>query len=90
MGYWLFGLFFPFCFLARILNCSQTFELLTGLWAFHPTGSPDFDLEDDHLARMIELTNEKFPQSFLARAGLAKNYFDDHGECGCKTRAQSS
>jgi serine/threonine-protein kinase SRPK3 len=59
----------------------QTFELLTGLWAFHPESGADFELEDDHLARMIELTGELFPQPLLARAELGNEYFDDHGMC---------
>ncbi|THH11300.1 hypothetical protein EW146_g8092 [Bondarzewia mesenterica] len=56
-----------------------TFELLTGLWAFHPKSGADFDLEDDHLGRMLELTGERFPQAMLARAELSQKYFDDHG-----------
>ncbi|KIM78168.1 hypothetical protein PILCRDRAFT_90740 [Piloderma croceum F 1598] len=56
-----------------------TFELLTGLWAFHPQSGADFELEDDHLARMIELTGEKIPQSLLAKAKSGKKYFDNHG-----------
>ncbi|THH21556.1 hypothetical protein EW146_g10 [Bondarzewia mesenterica] len=56
-----------------------TFELLTGLWAFHPESGADFELEDDHLARMLELTGERFSQAMLARAELSQKYFDGDG-----------
>jgi serine/threonine-protein kinase SRPK3 len=51
----------------------QTSEVLTGLCAFHPKGGANFELEDDHLARMIGLTGEKFPPSLIAKAELGEN-----------------
>ncbi|THH13792.1 hypothetical protein EW146_g6467 [Bondarzewia mesenterica] len=61
------------------IGCLAYFELLTGLWAFHPERGADFDLEDDHLARMLELTGERFSQAMLARAELSQKHFDNNG-----------
>ncbi|KAJ6557109.1 kinase-like domain-containing protein [Mycena sp. CBHHK59/15] len=49
-----------------------TFELLVGRWLFNPEQDKELTVEDDHLAKMMELTGEdglqKFPQSMLDRA----------------------
>lgn len=46
--------------------------------AFEP-GGEDWKLEDDHLAKMIELTGQTFPEKMLERANLREEYFDDTG-----------
>ncbi|KAJ3749044.1 kinase-like domain-containing protein [Lentinula detonsa] len=57
-----------------------TFELLVGRWLFHPeAGEPDWSLEDDHLAKMMELTGQHFPPAMLARAKNRDKYFDKDG-----------
>ena len=57
-----------------------TFELLVGRWLFNPEdGGDDWRLEDDHLAKMLELTGEQFSKSVLDRAHLRKEYFNDEG-----------
>ncbi|KAJ3753427.1 kinase-like domain-containing protein [Lentinula raphanica] len=57
-----------------------TFELLVGRWLFHPeAGEPDWTLEDDHLAKMMELTGQRFPNAMLARAQHRDKYFDEQG-----------
>ncbi|EKM54806.1 uncharacterized protein PHACADRAFT_210586 [Phanerochaete carnosa HHB-10118-sp] len=58
-----------------------TFEMLIGRWLFHPEGGGgDFSLEDDHLAKMMELTGEHFSPTMLQRAELASTYFDSNGD----------
>lgn len=59
----------------------QTFELLVGHWLFNPEEGEDWSLEDDHLAKMMELTGQRFPPSMLERAKRRKEYFDDAGTC---------
>ncbi|EKM54813.1 uncharacterized protein PHACADRAFT_96522 [Phanerochaete carnosa HHB-10118-sp] len=57
------------------------FEMLSGRWLFHPeSGDEDFSLEDDHLAKMMELTGERFSSAMLQRAQLAQEYFDSRGD----------
>lgn len=59
----------------------QTFELLVGRWLFDPEDAqPDWSVEDDHLAKMMELTGQKFPDTMLARAKERDKYFDKDGE----------
>ncbi|KAJ3890276.1 kinase-like domain-containing protein [Lentinula edodes] len=54
-----------------------TFELLVGRWLFDPEDAqPDWSVEDDHLAKMMELTGQKFPDTMLARAKERDKYFD--------------
>ncbi|EKM54810.1 uncharacterized protein PHACADRAFT_258927 [Phanerochaete carnosa HHB-10118-sp] len=56
------------------------FEMLVGRWLFHPiAGDEDWTLEDDHLAKMMELTGEQFSARMLARSRLREQYFDDQG-----------
>ncbi|KAJ3733611.1 kinase-like domain-containing protein [Lentinula guzmanii] len=50
-----------------------TFESLVG------PGEPDWSLEDDHLAKMMELTGQHFPPAMLARAKNRDKYFDKDG-----------
>ncbi|KAF9514809.1 hypothetical protein BS47DRAFT_1328588 [Hydnum rufescens UP504] len=60
------------------LGC-LTFELLTGVLLFAPEGNSDWSYEDDHLAKMHELTGDSFSKSFLDRAALSKDYFEPDG-----------
>ncbi|KAK7018874.1 kinase-like domain-containing protein [Favolaschia claudopus] len=58
-----------------------TFELLVGRWLFLPEdGGEDWSLEEDHLAKMMELTGHStFPKSILDRAKNREKYFDEEG-----------
>ncbi|KIY69683.1 kinase-like protein [Cylindrobasidium torrendii FP15055 ss-10] len=58
-----------------------TFELMVGRWLFNPEdGGEDWSLEEDHLAKMMELTGQtRFPQPVLDRARLSEKYFDNKG-----------
>jgi len=56
-----------------------TFELLVGRWLFHPEEGEDWSLEDDHLAKMMEMTGQRFPAPMLERAKRRKDFFDDAG-----------
>ena len=59
---------------------SQAFELLVGRWLFHPEKGDEWTVEDDHLAKMMELTGQsKFPESMLGRAKRRDEFFDDDG-----------
>ncbi|GJE90004.1 kinase-like protein [Phanerochaete sordida] len=56
------------------------FEMLVGRWLFHPVdGEDDWSIEDDHLAKMMELTGEAFDETILARSPLRDQYFDESG-----------
>lgn len=56
------------------------FEMLSGRWLFHPeAGGDDWSTEDDHLAKMMELSGEQFSPEMLGRAERAKEFFDSHG-----------
>lgn len=58
----------------------QVFEMLVGRWLFHPEdGGEDFSVEEDHLAKMLELTGERFSPAMLQRAELGAQYFDPNG-----------
>ena len=61
------------------MTLRQTFELLVGRWLFNPEAGDDWTMEDDHLAKMMELTGQRFPPSMLARAAHRQKYFDDEG-----------
>ena len=55
--------------------------MLVGRWLFHPVdGGDDWCLEDDHLAKMMEFTGERFPQDMIARSQFGPDYFDEKGE----------
>ncbi|GJE90011.1 kinase-like protein [Phanerochaete sordida] len=57
------------------------FEMITGRWLFHPEGGDeDWSIEDDHLAKMIELTGERFSAAMLQRSQNAREYFDGNGD----------
>ncbi|KAI9057489.1 kinase-like protein [Trametes sanguinea] len=56
-----------------------TFELLVGRWLFHPEPGEEWTAEDDHLAKMMELTGQRFPESMLQRAHRREEFFDDAG-----------
>ena len=53
-------------------QCSQS-------WLFNPEAGEDWTMEDDHLAKMMELTGQRFPPSMLERAKRRNEYFDDAG-----------
>ncbi|GBE83460.1 hypothetical protein SCP_0505090 [Sparassis crispa] len=57
-----------------------TFELLTGRWLFNPEEGEDWTVEDDHLAKMMELTGESFTPEVLQHARRRQDFFDDSGK----------
>jgi serine/threonine-protein kinase SRPK3 len=63
-----------------ILIMLQAFELLTGTWAFDPRGGSGFSADDEHLARMIELTGQTFSPAMLDRSELRDKFFNNDGE----------
>ncbi|KAI0632112.1 kinase-like protein [Trametes polyzona] len=60
------------------LGC-LAYELLTGHWLFAPVEGESWSLEDDHLAKMLELTGERFTPAMLERAQLRSQYLDEQG-----------
>ncbi|KAI0338467.1 kinase-like protein [Trametopsis cervina] len=56
-----------------------TFELLVGQWLFAPEEGETWSREDDHLAKMLELTGERFSEGCLARANRRSEFFDEQG-----------
>ncbi|KAI0739085.1 kinase-like domain-containing protein [Daedaleopsis nitida] len=60
------------------LGC-LTYELLTGHWLFAPEEGETWSLEDDHLAKILELTAERFSPAMLERAQLRSKYLDEQG-----------
>ncbi|KAJ3807982.1 kinase-like domain-containing protein [Lentinula aff. lateritia] len=44
-----------------------------------PCGEPGWNVEDDHLAKMMELTGQRFPPDMIARAKNRDKYFDNDG-----------
>jgi serine/threonine-protein kinase SRPK3 len=62
------------------LHTTQTFELLTGRWLFNPQSGPTWTTEDDHLAKMMELTGETFNETTLSASRNRNEYFDDYGQ----------
>lgn len=67
--------------LYSLITSPQTFELLVGKWLFAPEEAPDqsWTRDDDHLAKMQELTGERFSAKCLARANRRSEFFDDNG-----------
>jgi len=61
------------------LHTTQTFELLTGRWLFNPQSGPTWSTEDDHLAKMMELTGQQFSKAVLERSTRRNEYFDVKG-----------
>jgi hypothetical protein len=59
----------------------QTFELLTGRWLFNPQAGQTWSVEDDHLAKMAELTGENFSDKILAKSRKRDDYFNESGWC---------
>ncbi|PPQ84500.1 hypothetical protein CVT24_006694 [Panaeolus cyanescens] len=58
-----------------------TFELLVGRSLFHPEdGGDDWSIDEDHLAKMMELTDQRFSTTILDRAKNRAKYFDAEGE----------
>lgn len=54
-----------------------TFEFLTGRWLFHPEEGETWTLDDDHLAKMLELTGEQFNDTMLNFSLRKEDFFDD-------------
>jgi serine/threonine-protein kinase SRPK3 len=53
---------------------------MVGRWLFLPEdGGDDWSFEDDHLAKMMELTGQTFSKSVLDRAKHRDKYFDASG-----------
>jgi serine/threonine-protein kinase SRPK3 len=48
--------------------------------AFAPQEGEDWSLEEDHLAKMLELTGERFSPAMLERAQRRSEYLDEQGE----------
>ncbi|KAJ3900046.1 hypothetical protein F5879DRAFT_993226 [Lentinula edodes] len=63
-----------------VIGC-LAFELLVGHSLFPPEGrESDWSVEDNHLAKMLELTGQQqFPPAMLARAKNRNKYFDKDG-----------
>jgi serine/threonine-protein kinase SRPK3 len=59
----------------------QVFELLTGRWLFDPSAGHAWNIVDDHLAKMQEITGEMFSTDLLGRAAEGNKYFNDSGVC---------
>ena len=54
--------------------------MLVGRWLFHPVdGDGDWTEEDDHLAKMMELTSERFGEDMLSRSTRRQEFFDPGG-----------
>ncbi|OJA09420.1 hypothetical protein AZE42_03068 [Rhizopogon vesiculosus] len=58
----------------------MTFELLTGRSLFHPEAGETWRVEDDHLAKMAELTGDDFSDKVLAKSRKRDEYFDKTGK----------
>ena len=61
---------------------TKVFEMLTGRWLFKPDvqeGDP-WTVEDDLLAKMMEVTGERFTNTgILARSPKRDHFFDNNG-----------
>lgn len=57
----------------------QAFELLVGRPLFNPEANETWTAEDDLLAKIMQLTGLKFPESMLKRARRRDEFFDDRG-----------
>jgi len=51
-----------------------------GRWAFDLQGGKRFSVDDEHLARMLELTGQTFNPSILWRSELQDKFFNKDGE----------
>ena len=58
----------------------QTFELLTGRWLFHPEAGDSWTLDDDHLAKILELTGDNFSRKMLNKSPDKDKFFDEDGK----------
>eukprot|EP00171_Calliarthron_tuberculosum_P019040 IDg19040t1 len=55
------------------------FELLTGEYLFNPKLAPDYNRDEDHLARMMELLGP-MPRYLTSRGRYARDFFTRNGE----------
>ncbi|KDR77477.1 hypothetical protein GALMADRAFT_65792 [Galerina marginata CBS 339.88] len=58
----------------------MAFELLTGHWLFNPQSGSTWSIEDDHLAKMMEVTGETFNELMLSASPKGGEYFNKDGK----------
>lgn len=58
---------------------------------FHPEADQEgaWSAEDDHLAKMLEITGETFPSDMQQRAHLWNEYFDADSKLLLRTASQT-
>lgn len=74
-----FAVLLPF-YASAYLLITQTFELLTGHLLFSSQGNQTLRAEDDHLAKMMEVTGETFNQELLSASRERNKYFNEEGQ----------
>jgi serine/threonine-protein kinase SRPK3 len=52
---------------------------LTGRWLFNPEEGETWSKDDDHLAKMMELTGDHFSPEVLQQCKDAADFFDEEG-----------
>lgn len=55
--------------------------MLTGEWLFNPKAEDGISVESDHLAQMMSLFGDVFPQTFLDKSPIRDRFFDEKGMC---------
>ncbi|KAG2346908.1 hypothetical protein BDR05DRAFT_1057460 [Suillus weaverae] len=65
--------------MSRTLGC-MIFELLTGRWLFNPQEGQILRIDDGHLAKIAELTEENLSYKNLTRSRKYDEYFDESGK----------
>lgn len=55
--------------------------MLTGEWPFKPKADDGISAESDHLAQMMSLFGDVFPQTFLDKSPVRDQFFDEKGMC---------
>ena len=68
----------------------QTFEFITGRWLFYPEEGETWTLDDDHLAKILELTGERFDDTMLEFSVRKDEFFDEDCTCSFHSCATSS
>lgn len=59
------------------------------MWLFKPGHESGWDANEDHLVRMTETLDEKFPLDMLAKCEHRGKYFKEDGECSVKARGST-